>query len=78
MDTSGGNDLGARKHLDFVTNLEEGLVVADPTVTENFEEVPPPPPSYTNPRERTKIRKTTGKNDLATSASSSEEDRRAQ
>ncbi|KAK1598116.1 hypothetical protein QYE76_018743 [Lolium multiflorum] len=41
--------------------------------------VPPPPPPYTDPRDRSKQRKTNAtSNDLATSAASLEEDRRAQ
>jgi hypothetical protein len=40
---------------------------------------PPPPPEYVNPRDRSKQRKTDAhENDLATSAASLEEDRRAQ
>jgi hypothetical protein len=40
---------------------------------------PPPPPEYVNPRDRSKQRKTDSHdNDLATSAASLEEDRRAQ
>ena len=39
---------------------------------------PPPPPSYTDPRTRSMLRKTGTENDLATSAASLEEDRQAQ
>ncbi|KAK1612095.1 hypothetical protein QYE76_035768 [Lolium multiflorum] len=78
METSGENDTGARKQLEFDTDLEKGLALAGPSEVGDPEEVPPPPPSYTNPRDRTKIRKTAVNNDLATSAASSEEDLRAQ
>nr|XP_051217683.1 uncharacterized protein LOC127335131 [Lolium perenne] len=49
-----------------------------PGVSEGLEPIPPPPPGYTNPRERTKQRRTNPGTDLATSAASLEEDRRAQ
>jgi hypothetical protein len=43
------------------------------------EAIPPPPPAYVDPRSRTKVRKTGGSiNSMASSAASSEEDRRAQ
>jgi hypothetical protein len=78
MEISGENDTGARKQLEFDTDLDKGLALAGPSEVGDPEEVPPPPPSYTNPRDRTKIRKTAVNDDLATSAASSEEDRRAQ
>jgi hypothetical protein len=75
MEISGENDTGARKQLEFDTDLEKGLDLAGPSEVGDPEEVPPPPPSYSNPRDRTKIRKTAVNNDLATSAASEEEDR---
>jgi hypothetical protein len=43
------------------------------------EAIPPPPPAYVDPRSRTKVRKTGDSiNSMASSAASSEEDRRAQ
>jgi hypothetical protein len=43
------------------------------------EAIPPPPPAYVDPRSRTKVRKTgDSTNSMASSAASSEEDRRAQ
>ncbi|KAM0907049.1 hypothetical protein ACQ4PT_016383 [Festuca glaucescens] len=72
-------DAGARRNLNFDSpNTGDGS-------TENISEaedagvIPPPPPAYVDPRDRSKIRKTGGaKNDMATSAASSEEDRRVQ
>jgi hypothetical protein len=59
-------------------NSEEGANMGNGSEA-STEEVPPPPPSYTNPRDRSKQRKTTVPDtDLATSAASSEENRRAQ
>jgi hypothetical protein len=78
MEISDENVMGARKQLEFDTDHDKELALAGPSEVGNPEEVPPPPPSYTNPRDRTKIRKTAVNDDLATSAASSEEDRRAQ
>jgi hypothetical protein len=67
----------AKKNLDFVSevpgNSSEGRVSGS-----NNMDIPPPPPAYTDPRDRSKLRKTMTSDDLATSAASSEEDRRAQ
>ncbi|KAM0874240.1 hypothetical protein ACQ4PT_037549 [Festuca glaucescens] len=70
----------ARRKLDLagtVMETKEGYNTTEPNGSS--EEVPPPPPLYTDPRERTKLRKVSpNENDLATSAASFEEDRRAQ
>jgi hypothetical protein len=62
---------------DIVMEMKEGYNTIDPIGSSG--EVPPPPPLYTDPRDRSKLRKVlTTENDLATSAASLEEDRRAQ
>jgi hypothetical protein len=70
----------ARKKLgmnDTIMGSKEGEIFSDPNG--NQLEVPPPPLPYTDPRDRTKLRKvTTSEKNLATSAASFEEDRRAQ
>jgi hypothetical protein len=62
---------------DIVMETTEGYNTTDPIGSP--EEVPPPPPLYTDPNDRTMLRKvSTTENDLATSATSLEEERRAQ
>jgi hypothetical protein len=67
----------AKKNLDFVSgdpgNISEGRVSGSISM-----DTPAPPPAYTDPRDRSKMRKTVTSDDLATSAASSEEDHRAQ
>ncbi|KAM0879749.1 hypothetical protein ACQ4PT_034030 [Festuca glaucescens] len=69
----------ARRKLDLddTSSVQDGNGIPG-TKTGKEEITPPPPPGYTNPRDRTKQRKTTNPgNDLATSVASLEEDRRA-
>jgi hypothetical protein len=72
--------ISARRKLslvDTVMEAPEGDETSDPK--ENLLLAPPPPPPYVDPRERTKLRKVnTTEEELARSAASVEEDRRAQ
>jgi hypothetical protein len=78
MEQDGDGTLGARKSLVFDgEHTENDSESSNNIADENSEEVPPLPPAYSDPRERTKLRKTTATKDLATSAASLEEDRRA-
>ncbi|CAM0905592.1 unnamed protein product [Alopecurus aequalis] len=67
----------AKRNLDFSSEkMNTDSVTANPEVPAA---VPPPPPGYINPRDRTKQQKTfRSTNDLATSAASTKGDRRAQ
>ncbi|KAM0859074.1 hypothetical protein ACQ4PT_047437 [Festuca glaucescens] len=77
MEQDGDGNLGARKSLVFDGEHTENESESSNTeAAEKSEEVPPPPLPYSDPRERTKLRKTTATKDLATSAASLEEDRR--
>jgi hypothetical protein len=70
----------ARKQLDMeaLGEARPGTIIPGADLGDSSS-VPPPPPGYVNPRDRTKLRKTdTSDNDLAKSAASLEEDRRAQ
>jgi hypothetical protein len=66
----------AKKNLDFVSE-DPGKISGRVSDSKSMD-IPPPPPAYTNPRDRSKMRKTETSDDLATSAASNEEDRRAQ
>jgi hypothetical protein len=66
-----------KKNINF-DEVNPSCAMDAKTLDTNTLEVPPPPPAYTNPRDRLKIRKTTTTNDLATSAASDAEDRQAQ
>jgi hypothetical protein len=66
-----------KKNLDF--DNEEPSSGSEVKVSgTNTTNIPLPPSTYTDPRDRLKLRKTTASNDLATSAAPSMEDRRAQ
>ncbi|KAM0830845.1 hypothetical protein ACQ4PT_065944 [Festuca glaucescens] len=80
METVDDGVSGARKALNLDDkNSEKGPAENTPAIPENSGAAPPPPPSYTDPWDRSKLRKTNAtNNDLATSAASFEEDRRAQ
>jgi hypothetical protein len=73
----GGDHANVKKNLNF-----DVVNPSDATETTSSDSdlgvVPPPPPAYMDPRDRAKQRKTSFTNDLATSASSGAEDRRAQ
>jgi hypothetical protein len=73
-------DANVRKTLDFSgENLVMSTTGTAPMETADPTTVPPPPPPYIDPRDRSKQRKMSNtNNDLATSAASTEEDRRAQ
>ncbi|KAM0907786.1 hypothetical protein ACQ4PT_015917 [Festuca glaucescens] len=73
-------DAGARRNLNF-SDDDPGSKAppAIPMETVDQEVIPPPPPQYADPRDHSKVRKTsTTPSELASSAASSEEDRRAQ
>jgi hypothetical protein len=71
------NVLGARRML-VHKDGEEGSESKPNPMEEGLEKTPPPPPPYTDPRDRNKHRKVLSENDLALSAASLVEDRRAQ
>jgi hypothetical protein len=79
-DNNARENLAAKKQLDMnVAGTESVDTTGLGTASEKEEAPPPPPPEYVNPRDRSKQRKTDHTvNDLATSAASLEEDRRAQ
>jgi hypothetical protein len=79
-DNNARENLAAKKQLDMnVAGTESVDTTGLGTASEKEDAPPPPPPEYVNPRDRTKQRKTDHTvNDLATSAASLEEDRRAQ
>lgn len=69
----------AKRNLDFNSESTDAAMAQAPIESVNPVDIPPPPPPYMDPRDRSKLRKTTSSNsDLATSAASSEGDRRAQ
>ncbi|KAM0883628.1 hypothetical protein ACQ4PT_031533 [Festuca glaucescens] len=74
------DDVGAKRNLDFSDdNSGSTAPTTTPMETVDPDAVPPPPPSYTDPRDRSKLRKTSNTTtELATSAASFEEDRWAQ
>jgi hypothetical protein len=80
METVDNGEPGARRTLALVDDISEKEPSETGLITSGSSEVvPPPPPSYTDPRDRSKQRKTNAtNNELATSAASFEEDRRAQ
>ncbi|KAM0906466.1 hypothetical protein ACQ4PT_016746 [Festuca glaucescens] len=71
---------GARRNLNLnADDLGSKAPSATPMETVVPDVIPPPPPQYTDPRDRSKVRKmSTTPTELATSAASSEEDRRDQ
>jgi hypothetical protein len=68
----------ARRKLQLGNETSGNTGSSTPGVDGGLEPTPPPPPGYTNPRDRSKQRRTNPESDLATSAASLEEDRRAQ
>ncbi|KAM0924861.1 hypothetical protein ACQ4PT_004759 [Festuca glaucescens] len=79
MENAKEGDMGARKSLNFDSQqTDSGSDSSKTEIAASTEDIPPPPPSYSNPRDRSKLRKTSEINDLATSVASLEEDRRAQ
>ncbi|KAK1666317.1 hypothetical protein QYE76_054476 [Lolium multiflorum] len=72
--------VGARRNLNLNAEVPGTKVPpGTPMETADTDVIPPPPPQYTNPRDRSKVRKTSATpTELAPSAASSEEDRRAQ
>ncbi|KAK1628379.1 hypothetical protein QYE76_002694 [Lolium multiflorum] len=78
MEQDGDGTMGARKALIFDgEHTDNDSESSNTNAEENPGGIPPPPPAYSDPRERTKLRKTIATKDLATSAASLEEDRRA-
>jgi hypothetical protein len=73
-------EAGAKRNLNFsAEDPGSKAPIVIPMEAVDSDVIPPPPPQYTDPRDRSKVRKmSTTPTELTTSAASSEEDRRAQ